>query len=250
MAQLKKSLKKSLKKHKLKRKNKFGTKYVCNNLQKFIKEQLNEAIKEQQNEAKDDVITRIMYIYDVILNCFKENTEDVTKLKKDKKLLNAMSKNIFENNNHIQNYQRERDFYKWDKWFKKTVVELSLYNKNIIFNAIRYNKSDIVALLLKSGIDPNLRNQDDYTPLIDAVIHNHIEIIRLLLKEGVNPNLKSFAGKNALDYAHEIEDSDIIKLLESYMRRRPLEPFLQQMHKNKNKSKFPDIDLIKYLGSF
>ena len=59
-------------------------------------------------------------------------------------------------------------------------------------------KMDHVKLLLKNGVNPNITNDDDLTPLHISVIKQNIPIV---LKYNANPNIKSklLAFKNNTD---------------------------------------------------
>ena len=83
---------------------------------------------------------------------------------------------------------------------------------------------DIVQLLLKSGADPN-RRQDGTgrTALHLAVEHQHQEVTRLLLEEGANPNLAARYGNGeslaSLQLAARGGDGNIAHLLLRYGAR-------------------------------
>ena len=55
----------------------------------------------------------------------------------------------------------------------------------------RTDVTDVIALLLKCGADPNQRGLNDYTALHKAVEERNTGAIDLLLDAGADPNLKT-----------------------------------------------------------
>ena len=55
-----------------------------------------------------------------------------------------------------------------------------------------------IQLLLKNGVDVNVRDWDDLTALIPAASSGHLEICKLLVKEGIDINAKDKDGITAL----------------------------------------------------
>src|ERR1041384_2409988 len=78
----------------------------------------------------------------------------------------------------------------------------------------------IVDLLIKSGADPNAREQGGYTPLHAAAQNGDIEMIRTLLYGGADLSLKSNDGKIPLDLAQEAGHKEATKLLEEGITKR------------------------------
>jgi ankyrin repeat protein len=55
-----------------------------------------------------------------------------------------------------------------------------------------------VRQLLKTGANPNVRNQLDTTPLLEAAFHSNTEIIKALLDAGADPNVAGADGQTPL----------------------------------------------------
>jgi len=76
-------------------------------------------------------------------------------------------------------------------------------------------RGDVAGLreMLKSGADPNSRNQIGETTLNVAVEKGSAEIIKLLLNQGADVNAKGFFGYTALHNAVKARRSDIVHIL-------------------------------------
>jgi ankyrin repeat protein len=61
----------------------------------------------------------------------------------------------------------------------------------VALDADRADADDIVALLLRSGADPNQRGINDWTALQHAAARRRLGAIRLLLANGADPHLKT-----------------------------------------------------------
>ena len=88
----------------------------------------------------------------------------------------------------------------------------SLLHFCVIENAI-----EAVEFLLKRGANvEQRREEDDETPLLDAVILESSEMLALLLEHGANPNVSSGGMGWALEYAIEDGNFDAVLLLLSH----------------------------------
>ena len=72
--------------------------------------------------------------------------------------------------------------------------------------------SDVVATLLRSGADPNIGDRDGWTPLMEAASKGWLIIVRWLLTSGANPNARTQHGWTPLSAAAR-EHSQIGRLL-------------------------------------
>jgi ankyrin repeat protein len=91
------------------------------------------------------------------------------------------------------------------------VVDDTYYARNYsqhypLLQAAADGRTEIVALLLKYGVDPNVSGDTrmsgnaQMTALDQAARSGHLEICELLLKAGANPNHRAFAGDTALHF--------------------------------------------------
>lgn len=81
-------------------------------------------------------------------------------------------------------------------------------------------QEQIVSMLLKSGADPNVREQGGYTPLHAAAQNGDNGMIRTLLYGGADLDLRSTDGKTPLDLALEAGHTEAAKLLQEGITKR------------------------------
>ena len=72
---------------------------------------------------------------------------------------------------------------------------------------------EITQMLLDRGAQPNVVQQNDVTPLHEAAHNNSPAIAKALLKAGADKNLRTKDGKNAMDFAKEVDAKEIIDML-------------------------------------
>ncbi len=82
-----------------------------------------------------------------------------------------------------------------------------------LIRAIDQNDPDMVARVLRAGVDPNKRDGLYRLALPIATDNNNAEIVGMLLNAGANPNLRDPAGDTALYKAVYWENETIIELL-------------------------------------
>lgn len=90
------------------------------------------------------------------------------------------------------------------------------YNETLnetIIDAVRKNKSEEVASLLKRLASPNVVDEDSFTLLHLSVLKNYLEIAELLIENGANPNVGDSCGDTPLHIASWNEYEDMVKLL-------------------------------------
>ncbi|HEY0713905.1 MAG TPA: ankyrin repeat domain-containing protein [Polyangia bacterium] len=67
-----------------------------------------------------------------------------------------------------------------------------------LFSAILGNSVGVLALLLEAGADPNAQDRDGWSPLHFAAQEHTVELARILVGRGANPNLRDNDGATAL----------------------------------------------------
>ena len=73
--------------------------------------------------------------------------------------------------------------------------------------------TDVVARLLKAGIDVNARYANDLTALMWAAGQGQAKTVKYLLDAGADASLKDNRGKTALDIADDTGHLDVRKVL-------------------------------------
>ncbi|MBQ8292560.1 MAG: ankyrin repeat domain-containing protein [Bacilli bacterium] len=109
------------------------------------------------------------------------------------------------------------------KSFKKTLqkalkqgVELNskIYRgRTILYYAVKRNNRRLVRMLIKSGANPNICDDDFNSPLHHAILMNHFICVKELLKMNVDINIPGEFDQTPLHTAVLKGNLDIIKLL-------------------------------------
>ena len=74
---------------------------------------------------------------------------------------------------------------------------------------------DTVAALLKAGVDPDVRDDEDYTPLHRAAMAGKSEVIKALLEAGADPNARDVIdGNTPLHLVKKEDRTSVIALLQ------------------------------------
>ena len=72
---------------------------------------------------------------------------------------------------------------------------------------------DAVDALLDADADPNVCDQEDNCPLMDASENGHVQIVRKLLDKKADINLTGIMGRTALFYACTFDRQDVVTVL-------------------------------------
>lgn len=89
-----------------------------------------------------------------------------------------------------------------------------------IQSAAAAGHAKIVAMLLKNGADPNVREQGGYSPLHTAAQNGDRDMIRTLLYGGADLDIKSHDGKIPLDLALDAGHVEAAKILQEGITKR------------------------------
>ncbi|KAF6773277.1 hypothetical protein AHF37_07234 [Paragonimus kellicotti] len=85
-------------------------------------------------------------------------------------------------------------------------------NNTLLHHACLLGNLKAVRLLIDSGLHPDIGNVDGQTPLCDAALHGSTDIVSLLLSSGVDVNPLSYWG-SPLMYATQNENLGAMQLL-------------------------------------
>src|SRR5712691_8134951 len=87
------------------------------------------------------------------------------------------------------------------------------YDERSFLEAALDGNTPVVALFLKAGMNPNLRDSHGATPLLVTAAGGRSETARLLLAHGANIHARDTRGWTPLIFAAFRGDVDLIKLL-------------------------------------
>jgi len=75
-----------------------------------------------------------------------------------------------------------------------------IYGETVLFWV---DNPDIIKILIENGANPNIQNQNGYTPLMKAVQFSDQEKASILLDLGADPNISNKQGLYAIDFARD-----------------------------------------------
>lgn len=87
------------------------------------------------------------------------------------------------------------------------------YNKSLMEAARIGDKATVQNLLLEKGVDPNLKDEDNWTPLHWAAWKGHDAVAKLLLETGADLNFKDNSNRTPLHWATRNRHEAVVKLL-------------------------------------
>lgn len=84
-----------------------------------------------------------------------------------------------------------------------------------LITAAHNGDSEMVNILLASGVDINAKNSDDETALHEAAGKGNVEIVKILLEHGADVNAQNYGGQTPLVYGIGRDDANtaIVKML-------------------------------------
>ena len=95
-------------------------------------------------------------------------------------------------------------------------------NKNkVLMKSIKEGDSKKVISLIENGANINYQDSDGYTPLMlsSTSAYQNKDIVKYLLKQtGINIDIRNKKKQKALDFAQELDDPEISRLLHAKSR--------------------------------
>ena len=79
------------------------------------------------------------------------------------------------------------------------------FQNHALHETCHYGQHELVALILKKGIDINLTNKDGVTALHHAVRNAKIEVCKLLITSNCDLDRKNHLGNTDLHEAHQVK---------------------------------------------
>jgi len=93
---------------------------------------------------------------------------------------------------------------------------LDAHGETALISAVRKGREAMVSLWLKHGLGLDTLEMLDRhgdTPLIAACQKNSENMVKLLLKAGADPNTRAINSRNALSWAAEMGNDQMVRLL-------------------------------------
>jgi len=88
--------------------------------------------------------------------------------------------------------------------------------KTSLHNAVvRKDNSEVIAILIKEGVNVNAVDENGKTALINAAFYGGLENVRILVEAGADVKQKSNTGKTALDTAVMWKRTEIVEYLQT-----------------------------------
>ena len=97
--------------------------------------------------------------------------------------------------------------------FMVNINFLTKRKESALITAAENNHNDVVQLLLDRGADPNMADQDGFTPLFFAVQDGFIDVVQTLLDRGAEPNMVNHDGHTPIEWAATDGHEDVVRLL-------------------------------------
>jgi ankyrin repeat protein len=87
-----------------------------------------------------------------------------------------------------------------------------------LHSAVASRQTDLSRLLVEHGADVNAKQQEDFTPLMEAAQNGDLEIVNLLLASGADPQVVKSGGQTALDIAQAAGHQQIVDALRRHAK--------------------------------
>ena len=88
------------------------------------------------------------------------------------------------------------------------------YDRTALMIASRYNRTNVIQLLLQNGADVNKRDCYGHTPVHYAADWNSTEAISMLIEHGASINIKNNEGDKPIDFARQFKREAAVRMLE------------------------------------
>ena len=95
------------------------------------------------------------------------------------------------------------------------VASRNSFNVMPLHSAIANRNQAISRMLIEHGADVNARQQEDFTPLMEAAQNGDLETAKLLLQHGADPKPAAAKGQSALGLAEQAGHTEMVELLRS-----------------------------------
>ena len=77
---------------------------------------------------------------------------------------------------------------------------------------IKYQQIELLTGWLRCGVNVNVRDYDERTPLMIACASSNIDIVEMLLKHGADPTATNRFNNNVLKYAEQSSKGEMLSI--------------------------------------
>ena len=116
----------------------------------------------------------------------------------------------------IKSSKNEEQKIKYINLMMKNGVDINIRNENsyLINESLKYHNDILAKVIIEKGANINIKDNFRKTPLMYAIENNNSsDIIELLLQKGANINDKDFNGNTPLHYACKFSNVNIVSLI-------------------------------------
>lgn len=100
---------------------------------------------------------------------------------------------------------------------KNTWSDESKKNSAVLYSYVIWDKVQNLTAILKSGVNPNIMDEDGHTPLQMAAATGHAKCLTVLLQNQANPNRGDKMGKTPLHWAAMQGHAESVNILLSHI---------------------------------
>lgn len=143
------------------------------------------------------------------------NLEDLRKIVNENNV-NSFVNEFWQNLLHMAIARNSPDVFNYLLYCDIDVNKLDRDGKTPLHYSTSYNNFDFTKLLLESkGIEINQKDIHGNNPMWVASFNarGYYDVVKLLKEHGGNPDSKNNSNRSALDFAKQIEDDELIKIL-------------------------------------
>ncbi|MFC1781368.1 ankyrin repeat domain-containing protein [Planctomycetota bacterium] len=92
-------------------------------------------------------------------------------------------------------------------------VKYGRQNLSLLHGAVQSDSVKLVELLIDKGVDVNVKNQAEATPIFNAASTGNLQVVELLVSKGADVNTKNRIGQTPLHLACQRGNKEVVEFL-------------------------------------